>query len=109
MSGPEELIGQVVGLAGLVEYQRGAVVSREVVQRPTGTVTVFAFDRGQELSEHAAPFDALAYIVEGTAEISLGGKPHRVRQGEMLIMPANAPHVVRAVDRFKMMLVMIRG
>lgn len=106
--GSESLVGRVVELAGLVEYQPGAVVSREVARRPTGTVTVFAFDKGQGLSEHTAPFDALVLVLDGEAEISLAGNPNRVRAGEMLIMPANLPHALSAVERFKMLLVMIR-
>jgi quercetin dioxygenase-like cupin family protein len=104
-----EIVGRVVDLAGLVEYQPGAVVSREVVRRPVGTVTVFAFDKGQGLSEHTAPFDALVQVLDGEAEITVGGKPHRARAGEMLVMPAGVPHALSAVERFKMMLVMIRG
>lgn len=106
--GADELVGRVVDLAGLVAYQPGAVVSREVVKRPTGTVTVFAFDKGQGLSEHTAPFDALVQVLDGEAEINLAGSPHRVRQGEMLIMPAGVPHALNAVERYKMLLVMIR-
>ena len=108
-TGAEGLAGQVLNLAGLVEYQAGSVVSREVMKRPTGTVTVFAFDRGQGLSEHTAPFDALVMVLDGTAEIALAGTPHRVQVGEMVIMPANVPHALSAVEKFKMLLVMIRG
>lgn len=97
-----------VNAAALAAYQTGSVVSREVLKAKTGTVTVFAFDQGQGLSEHTAPFDALVHVLEGVAEISLGGVPHRVGEGELLIMPANVPHALRAVERFKMMLVMIR-
>lgn len=92
----------------LVAYQDGAVVSREIVKRNGGTVTAFAFDEGQGLSEHTAPFDALVHVLDGTAEISIGGKPHTVKQGEMLLMPANIPHALKAVERFKMLLTMIR-
>jgi len=109
VSGTAELVGRVADLAGLVEYQPGSVVSREVVKRPTGTVTVFAFDERQGLSEHTAPFDALVLVLDGEVEISLAGTPQRVRQGEMLIMPAGVPHALTAVERFKMLLVMIRG
>lgn len=109
MGGAAELVGRVADLAGLVEYQPGSVVSREVVKRPTGTVTVFAFDKGQGLSEHTAPFDALVLVLDGEAEISLAGTPQRVRKGEMLIMPAGVPHALSAVERYKMLLVMIRG
>lgn len=107
MSG--ELDAKAVKLAGLVEYQAGSVVSREVVKKPTGTVTVFAFDVGQGLSEHTAPFDALVYLLDGEAEITIAGKPIAAKAGEMVIMPANQPHALKAVERFKMLLVMIRS
>ena len=93
----------------MIDYQAGAIVSREVVKGKTGTVTVFAFDEGQGLSEHTAPFDALAHVLDGEAEITISGKAHQVRAGEMIIMPANKPHALKAVCRFKMMLVMIRS
>ena len=92
----------------LVAYQPGAVVSREIVKKKTGSVTAFAFDKEQGLSEHTAPFDALVHVLDGTAEISIGGKPHTVVQGEMILMPANVPHALKAVGRFKMLLTMIR-
>ncbi len=91
----------------LVAYQAGAVVSREIVKKKTGTVTLFAFDKAQGLSEHTAPFDALAQVLDGVAEITIGGVPHRVGKDEMILMPANVPHALKAVERFKMMLVMI--
>ena len=103
----KNLIGQSIALTDLVKYQAGAIVSREVLRKPTGTVTAFAFDDGQALSEHTAPFDALVCVVDGTAEISIAGKPHTVETGEMIIMPANKPHAVKAVGQFKMLLVMI--
>jgi quercetin dioxygenase-like cupin family protein len=93
----------------VIDYQAGAIVSREVVKGKTGTVTVFAFDEGQGVSEHTAPFDALAHVLDGEAEITISGKAHTVRAGEMIIMPANKPHALKAVSRFKMMLVMIRS
>lgn len=92
----------------LAAYQEHSVVSREIVRKPAGTMTVFAFDEGQGLSEHTAPFDATVYIIEGEAEITIDGKPHRVRGGEMIIMPAGKPHALKAVTRYKMLLVMIR-
>ena len=92
-----------------VNYQDGSIVSREIVKKPTGTVTAFAFDQGQGLSEHTAPFDALVQILEGDAEISLGGTPHPVHGGQMLLMPANLPHALKAISRFKMILTMIRS
>jgi len=107
MSG--EFDGKAVSLAGLVEYQAGSVVSREVVKKPTGTVTVFAFDAGQGLSEHTAPFDALVHLLDGEAEITIGGKPVAVKAGDVVIMPANVPHALKAVKQFKMLLVMIRS
>jgi quercetin dioxygenase-like cupin family protein len=92
----------------LVNYQDGAIVSRELVKRPTGTVTVFAFDAGQGLSEHTAPFDALVLVLEGEAEITIAGKLHRLREGGLILLPAQRPHALKAVKRFKMMLTMIR-
>jgi len=105
----QQLIEKVLPLAKLVEYQEGAVVSREVVRKETGTVTVFAFDAGQGLSEHTAPFDALVSIIDGEATIAIAGTPHHLKAGDMIIMPANKPHALQAVKRFKMMLVMIRS
>ena len=95
--------------AELVDYQSAAVVSREIVRGKTGSVTLFAFDKGQELSEHTAPFNALAHVLDGEAEIWISGKSNRVQAGEMTIMPANQPHALKAATRFKMMLVMIRS
>ena len=95
--------------AGLVNYQDGSVVSREIVKKPTGNVTLFAFDEGQGLSEHTALFDALAQVVEGEAEIVISGQPHRVLGGEMILMPAGQPHALKATKRFKMILTMIRS
>ena len=105
----DDLFARVIDLAALVDYQTGAVVSRTLVKKPTGTVTLFAFDRGQELSEHTAPFDALVQVLDGEAEILIAGKPLHVAAGQMVIMPANQPHAVKAPAPFKMMLVMIRS
>jgi len=105
----ESLLGQVVELNGLIDYQQGSVVSRTVIDKPAGTVTLFSFDEGQGLSEHTAPYDALVHVLDGKAEITVSGRPSRVKQGEMLIMPANRPHALKAVSRFKMMLVMIKS
>jgi quercetin dioxygenase-like cupin family protein len=102
-------IAEVVRLIDLVNYQEGAVVSRTLVNRPTGTVTLFAFDEGQGLSEHTAPFDALAHLLEGEAEIVVSGKPLRMTAGEAVLMPANQPHSLKALSRFKMLLTMIRS
>ena len=93
----------------LVAYQPGSVVSRTLVKKPTGTVTLFAFDAGQALSEHTAPFDALVHILDGEAEITIAGKPLRARAGEFVLMPANEPHALVAASRFKMLLTMIRS
>jgi quercetin dioxygenase-like cupin family protein len=101
--------GEVANAAELVNYQEGAVVSREIVKKPTGNVTVFAFDEGQGLSEHTAPFDALVQIVEGDAEITISGRPHQLKGGEMIFMPAGQPHALKALRRFKMILTMIRS
>ena len=100
---------EVKYLKDLVDYQEGSVVSREVISKPTGTVTIFAFDSGQGLSEHTAPFDAFVQVIDGEAEIRISGKPHHLKAGEMIIMPAGEPHALKAVGRFKMLLVMIRG
>jgi quercetin dioxygenase-like cupin family protein len=99
----------VLKLKELVSYQQGSVVSREIIRKNTGTVTLFAFDEGQGLSEHTAPFDALGYIVDGDAEITVSGQANKVSEGEMLILPAGQPHALRALHKFKMMLVMIRS
>jgi quercetin dioxygenase-like cupin family protein len=93
----------------LVAYQSGSVVSRTLVKKPTGTVTLFAFDAGQALSEHTTPFDALVHILDGQAEITISGKPFRARAGEVVLMPANQPHALRAVTPFKMLLTLIRS
>ncbi|MGB9589471.1 MAG: cupin domain-containing protein [candidate division WOR-3 bacterium] len=100
---------RIVELAGLVDYAEGAIVSRTLIQRPAGTVTLFSFDRGQALSEHTAPFDALVFVLDGEGEITIDGKPFRVKTGEAILMPANLPHSVSAVDKFKMLLVMVKG
>lgn len=102
-------MAQASKLSDLVKYQKGSVVSREIINKKTGTVTLFAFDLGQGLSEHTAPFDALVYILDGEAEISIDRKPFHLKQGEMIIMPANHPHSLKAVKQFKMMLVMIKS
>ena len=93
----------------MVAYQDGSIVSKEIIKKPTGTVTLFAFDRDQGLSEHTAPFDALVNVLDGEVEITIAGEPHLLKEGEMVIMPGGRPHALRAVKRFKMMLVMIRS
>jgi quercetin dioxygenase-like cupin family protein len=101
MTGPERLVD-------LVQLQPGAVVSRTLVKKPAGTVTLFAFDAGEGLSEHTAPYEALAVLLDGEAEITVGGQLHRVAAGQVLALPANVPHALKAPRAFKLMLVMIR-
>jgi quercetin dioxygenase-like cupin family protein len=105
----ESLIGKAVETNGLVAYASGAVVSRTLIDRKIGTVTLFSFDAGQGLSEHTVPFDAFVQIVDGTAEVTIDGTAQNVATGEFIIMPANIPHSLKAVEKFKMMLVMIRA
>jgi len=105
----ESLMAQALGVAGLVSYQAGSVVSRTLLDKKAGTITMFAFAEGEGLSEHTAPFDAFVQIIDGTAEITVDGEMHLVHDGEMIIMPANKPHALRAARQFKMLLVMIRS
>jgi quercetin dioxygenase-like cupin family protein len=105
----ENLTARVLHTAELVGYQEGAVVSRTLINQKTGTVTLFAFDVGQELSEHTAPYDALVQVLEGETEISIAGQPYRLKAGDAIIMPANDPHAVKALAKFKMLLTMIRS
>jgi quercetin dioxygenase-like cupin family protein len=105
----EEIKAKALELSALADYQAGSVVSREIISGKTGTVTVFSFEKGQGLSEHTAPFDALVYIIDGEAQIVISGRGHRLIAGQMIIMPAKEPHSLKAVKRFKMMLVMIRS
>ncbi|MBN2074335.1 MAG: cupin domain-containing protein [Dehalococcoidales bacterium] len=105
----EDLLAKVTDLAEMVKYQNGTVVSRTIMDRPTGTVTLFAFDKGQGLSEHTAPFDALVHVLDGTAVVTISGHDLHLKTGEATIMPANDPHALNAEEQFKMMLVMIRG
>ncbi|HAD04384.1 MAG: cupin [Desulfuromonadales bacterium GWD2_61_12] len=109
MSQPNTLAGQILVLKDLVTYQDGAVVSRTIVDRKIGTLTVFSFAAGEGLSEHTAPFDAVVQILDGTAEITIAGTVYQVVAGELLIMPAHQPHALRAVQPFKMLLTMIRA
>jgi quercetin dioxygenase-like cupin family protein len=104
----EDLLAKALTLRDLAAYQDHSIVSREIIKKPAGTVTVFAFDEGEGLSEHTAPFDALVHVLEGMAEVSIEAVPHRIQAGEMIIMPAHKPHAVKAVSRFKMLLVMVR-
>ena len=98
----------VLNLSETVSYQEGSVVSKEIIKKQTGTVTLFAFDKGQGLSEHTAPFDALVNIIDGQAEVTISGKLLIVKEGEVIIMPANKPHSLKAMEKFKMLLVMIK-
>jgi len=108
-SGPSNPISeQATHVAGLVEYQQGSVVTRTLVDTASTTVTLFAFDEGEGLSEHTAPFDALIYGVEGEAQVTVSGIEHRLSEGHVLLMPANEPHALRAATRFRMLLVMAR-
>ena len=98
----------VIKLKDLAAYQDHSVVSREIIRKPTGTMTVFAFDEGEGLSEHTAPFDAVVFLLEGEAEITIDHKPYSVKEGEMIIMPAHKPHALKAMTKYKMLLVMIK-
>jgi len=100
---------EILKVAAMVEYQGGAVVSRQITKADGGNVTLFAFDQGQELSEHTAPFDALAHVLEGETEIKISGKPFTLKAGDAIIMPANEPHAVKATRQFKMLLTMIKA
>ncbi len=100
---------KVLNLLEMIAYQEGAVVSRQIAKEAAGNVTLFAFDKEQGLSEHTAPFDALAHILEGEAEVAISGKPFRLKAGEAIIMPANEPHALKALQPFKMLLTMIRA
>ena len=106
---PGESHSQVLNLKDSVAYQVGSIVSRTIVDKRGGTVTVFAFDENQGLSEHKAPFDALLLVIEGETDVTISGETSRLKEGEMIIMPTNKPHALRAVTRFKMILIMIRG
>src|SRR5512142_1221863 len=99
---------QVLKLAELVAYQDDSVVSRQITKEDAGNVTLFAFDTGQELSEHTAPFDALVHVLDGEVEVRIAGQPYTLRDGDAIIMPANQPHSLKALKRFKMLLTMIR-
>lgn len=104
----EEIKGTVLRLKDLVEYQAGTVASRMIVNKKVGSITLFSFDKDEGLSEHTAPYDAVVTILEGEAEVWLAGVTHLMKEGETIIFPANAPHALSAITRFKMMLVMIR-
>jgi quercetin dioxygenase-like cupin family protein len=106
---PEELKAKPFKVEDLVEYQEGSVVSKEIIRKSAGTVTVFAFDKGEGLSEHTAPFDAMVQIIDGKAEITISGNKNILEKGDMIIMPANESHALQALERFKMILTMIRS
>lgn len=105
----DDIIAKKAILVELVDYQRSSVVSRTILEQREGTVTLFAFDEGQGLSEHTAPYNAMVHVLDGEADISISGKTNRLREGEAIIMPANQPHSIKATKRFKMMLTMIRS
>lgn len=109
MTTDTDLKGRTLDLNGLLDYQKGAVVSRTMIKKETGTVTLFAFDQGEGLSEHTAPFDALVQVTDGEALITISGEDHKVTAGEFIIMPANKPHALKALTPYKMLLVMIKS
>lgn len=104
----EDLLAKALKVTDLIDYQEGSVVSREIIAKKTGTVTLFAFDEGQGLSEHTAPFDATVFCLEGEVEVTISGRPILVKKDEMIIMPADQPHSLKAKSKFKMLLIMIR-
>jgi quercetin dioxygenase-like cupin family protein len=107
-TGPAEVLGKHMKMSELVSYQEGSVVSRTLIDKPAGTVTIFAFDEGQGLSEHAAPYDAMVHVLEGEGDLTLSGVVHSMKGGDFIIMPANEPHELKAVKQLKMLLTMIR-
>lgn len=106
---PGNFIGTPLAIEGLVEYQKHSVVSKQILNKKAGSLTLFAFDKGEGLSEHTAPYDASVLILDGKAAITIGRKPHKVKKGEVIIMPAGIPHALKAVRPFKMLLIMIRS
>ena len=104
-----KLVGISLNLSNIIAYQEDSVVSKTIINKDTGNVTLFSFSEGQGLSEHTAQFDALVYILEGESEITISGKPIRIKEGDMVIMPANKPHSLKAIKQFKMLLVMIKS
>jgi quercetin dioxygenase-like cupin family protein len=105
----EKISAKVANLSGLVNYQENSIVSRTLIDKETGTVTLFAFDEGQAMSEHTAPFDALVYLIDGEGNITISGRELHLREGDMTIILAKKPHAVKAVKRFKMLLIMVRS
>jgi len=102
-------MGKSQGLVSLVEYAADSIVSKTILDKPVGTITLFAFDKGQKLSEHTAPYDAVVQVIDGSAQVTIGGKDIRILAGEIVIMSANVPHAVAAKEKFKMLLTMIRA
>jgi len=109
MKNKEKLDAKATQLVNLIDYQEGSVVSRTIIDKEAGTVTLFVFDEGQGLSEHTAPYDAMVHVLEGIAKVTISGKAIMVKQDEIIIMPANQPHALFAVSRFKMLLTMIKS
>lgn len=105
----KKLVGVSSNLGALIAYQEDSVVSRTIIAKDTGNVTLFAFAQGQGLTEHTAPFDALVYLLDGESEITISGKPIQAKEGDIVIMPANEPHSLKAIKKFKMLLVMIKS
>ena len=105
----KDLLARAIEMVGMIGYQEASVVSRTIMNKKTGTITLFAFDKGQALSEHTAPYDALVYILEGEAEVTISGKVTRLGKGEMIIMPASESHALKAVEKYKMLLIMIKS
>ena len=105
----ESCVGKPVVLVDIIDYADGSIVSKTLIDKPVGTITFFAFDRGQKLSEHTTPYDAVVQIIDGSADITINGKIKTVSAGQLIIMPANIPHAVAAKEKFKMMLIMIRS
>ncbi|MFA7397057.1 MAG: cupin domain-containing protein [Candidatus Bathyarchaeia archaeon] len=105
----QKLAAQASNLSDLITYQNGSVVSRTLIDKQAGTVTLFAFDQEQGLSEHTTPYDAMVYVLDGEVEVRIAGNPVKLKQGDMTIMPANKPHALSAITKFKMLLVMVRG
>jgi len=101
--------GSVLNLKDMVEYSSGGIISKQVLKNPSGNITLFSFDKGQGLSEHTAPFDAVVQVLDGEAQITIGGNPQLVKKGETIIMPANVSHALHAVAQFKMLLTMVKG
>ena len=101
--------GEILNLKQLIDYSDGGVISKQVLKNESGNITLFSFDKGQGLTEHTAPFDAMVQLLDGEVEIKIGGTPHLLKKGETIIMPANIPHALFAKERFKMLLTMIKG